>query len=60
MDRIQRRPIEQVEYYDEDDDSLHYGGLEEDVGDSSEDYGELLVPSLGEFVSRVRRVQSDY
>ncbi|EUC58734.1 zf-DBF domain protein, partial [Rhizoctonia solani AG-3 Rhs1AP] len=49
LDRIQRRPIEQIEYYDEDDDSYHYGGLEDDVGDSSEDYGELLVPSLGEF-----------
>ncbi|CAE7174134.1 unnamed protein product [Rhizoctonia solani] len=49
LDRIQRRPINQADYYDEDDDSLHYGGLEEDIGDSSEDYGELLVPSLGEF-----------
>ncbi|CAE6481233.1 unnamed protein product [Rhizoctonia solani] len=48
LDRIQRRPVEQAEYYDEDDDSYHYGGLEEDVGDSSEDYGELLVPSFGE------------
>ncbi|CAE6431940.1 unnamed protein product [Rhizoctonia solani] len=49
LHRIRRRPIEQAEYYDEDDDSYHYGGLEEDVGDSSEDYGELLAPSLGEF-----------
>jgi hypothetical protein len=54
LDRIRRRPIEQAEYYDEDDDSYHYSGLEEDVGDSSEDYGELLAPSLGEFVSDTR------
>ncbi|KAJ1304377.1 hypothetical protein OPQ81_005529 [Rhizoctonia solani] len=49
LDRIQRRPIKHTEYYDEDEDSYQYGGLEDDVGDSSEDYGELLVPSLGEF-----------
>ncbi|CAE6411123.1 unnamed protein product, partial [Rhizoctonia solani] len=49
LDRIRRRPVEDIGYYDEDDDSFHYGGLEDDLGDSSEDYGELLAPSLGEF-----------
>ncbi|QRW21329.1 regulatory subunit for Cdc7p protein kinase [Rhizoctonia solani] len=59
LDRIQRRPIEQAEQYDEDDDSYHYGGLEDDVGDSSEDYGELLAPSLGEFDFMDRRVMTN-
>lgn len=36
--------------YDEDVDAE--GELEEDVGDSSEDYGEVLMPALGGYVSR--------
>jgi hypothetical protein len=56
LERIARRPIELVELYDEDDDSNNYGEnpegeLEEDVGDSSEDYGELVMPALGGYVS---------
>lgn len=58
LERIARRPIETSPDLYDDDDSGQYGEdanpgceLEEDVGDSSEDYGELLMPSLG-YVSR--------
>lgn len=59
LQRVARRPIESVELYDnEDETSVPYdedvdaeGELEEDVGDSSEDYGELLMPALGGYVS---------
>ncbi|KAG8737515.1 hypothetical protein FRC10_008095 [Ceratobasidium sp. 414] len=46
LERVARRPIQLVTNYDHDDEDAE-GELEEDVGDSSEDYGELLPPVLG-------------
>ena len=58
LQRVARRPVEPVAFYDNDDEaSVPYddvdaeGELEEDVGDSSEDYGELVMPALGGYVS---------
>ncbi|QRV79339.1 regulatory subunit for Cdc7p protein kinase [Ceratobasidium sp. AG-Ba] len=49
LERVARRPIQPVEVYDHEDEDAE-GELEEDVGDSSEDYGELLPPVLGGFM----------
>ncbi|KAG8736490.1 hypothetical protein FRC12_017575 [Ceratobasidium sp. 428] len=49
LERVARRPIQPPASFDQDDEDAE-GELEEDVGDSSEDYGELLPPVLGRYM----------
>lgn len=53
-------------YDNEDETSVPYddidadGELEEDVGDSSEDYGELIMPTLSGYVSEFQGMSNDH